>query len=130
MLLLGREIGGILDDRCHKESGGARAATAVRSGAMTPAENVLAWLGIAGAPVRLCGDRIEGDNRLGDRIAILDVAVGGDSLLLAHTRHLDASHRAVHEDWTIRGEPGVRYLARWLVDGGRIESPYLERRDE
>ena len=97
---------------------------------MTPAEKVLAWLGSARAPVRLCGDRVEGDSPRGDRIATIDVSVGGDSLLLAHTRHLDASHRAVHEDWTVRGEPGVRYLARWLVDGGRIESPHLERRGE
>lgn len=97
---------------------------------MTAAENVLAWLGSAGAPVRLCGDRIEADHRTGDRIAIIDVSVGGDSVLLAHTRHIDAAHRAVHEDWTVRGEPGVRYLARWLVEGGPIESPHLERRGE
>lgn len=89
---------------------------------MSPAEKVLAWLGSAGAPVLLCSgpDYVEGESEDSPRFVKIYVA---DSR--AHTQHFDASGRDIHADWTVDGEPGVRYLARWLVDGGRIESPHL-----
>lgn len=99
--------------------------------AVTTFETVLAWLGSTGAGVRLCGDRVEGVNRVGDRIVVIDLLADNTSPLRAHTRHVDAARFAVWADWTVvDGEPGVRYLARWLVDGGSVKSPYVVARKE
>lgn len=98
---------------------------------MTPAEQVLAWLGSAGALVQAIvlddgWTSVEGwaePINFSRHVAVLVPDEGVLPRCPVPVRDDEEDGRlAVHA----LGEQGVRYLGRWLVEGGRLDSPHVE----
>lgn len=97
---------------------------------MSPAEKVLAWLGSAGAVVRIYDvpddwTEVEGQSDDSPRSARIGVTGDNSDGMRASTLDVAGPKRLSTLMWTVHGEAGVRYLARWLVDGGPIDSPHI-----